>query len=256
MLARSPQGAQARSENVPGARTSATPAALDPKDLEQRVDARSHTDFEDRFRGTRESIKARSQGYLEMVRAAGLGKAESPVLDLGCGRGEWLDLLKEHGLAARGADTNHALVESCVQRGLSVERSDALRLLRSLPDASVGAVTAIHILEHMTPPEVEQVVGEIARVLASGGMTILETPNPRNLVVGACNFYIDPTHVRPIHPEWLAYVLEQHGLTRVSLRFSAPDPRHRADPLPDVTQSAVNDYLFGPQDYAAIGYRP
>jgi O-antigen chain-terminating methyltransferase len=85
---------------------------------------------------------------------------------------------------------------------------------------------------------------------------VLETPNPRNLVVGACNFYIDPTHVRPVHPDWLAFALEGWGLARVKLIFAQPDPRYRAEAPADPFQAAVNELLFGPQDYAAVGYRP
>jgi O-antigen chain-terminating methyltransferase len=212
--------------------------------------------FEDRFRGTREDIKQRVSIYLPIVRAAGAGVAEAPVLDVGCGRGEWLELLREEQLQARGVDVNPVAVAGCRARGLDVVAADALDHLRALPDASLGAISAIHVIEHMPFAQLVELFDEAHRVLRPAGAAIFETPNPENLVVGACNFYYDPTHERPLPPEPFRYILESHGFERVEIMRLHPDV-HGADLsfLPAELAAVLAQRLFGPQDYALVGYR-
>lgn len=212
--------------------------------------------FEDRFRGTREDIKQRVSIYLPIVRAAGAGVAEAPVLDVGCGRGEWLELLREEQLQARGVDVNPVAVAGCRARGLDVVAADALDHLRALPDASLGAISAIHVIEHMPFAQLVELFDQAHRVLRPAGAAIFETPNPENLVVGACNFYYDPTHERPLPPEPLRYILESHGFERVEIMRLHPDA-HGADLsfLPAELAAVLAQRLFGPQDYALVGYR-
>ncbi len=214
--------------------------------------------FEDKFRGTREEIKERLRVYLGVIRDAGAGSDDRPVLDIGCGRGEWLELLKEEGLAARGVDLNDSLAQQCRERGLTVEVGDAVAHLRSLPEASLGAVTGFHIIEHL-PMEVQlELYGEAVRVLRPGGVVIFETPNPQNLLVGACNFYADPTHKRPLYPETQKFFLEYRGFSRVELKFlhpHEPGARLPEDEAPELA-ARLNDLLSCARDYAVIGYRP
>jgi len=211
--------------------------------------------FENRFRGSREEIKARLGIYLADVRAASAGTTERPVLDLGCGRGEWLELLADQELVGAGVDTNLAMVTEGHTRGLRVVEGDALAHLRSLPDGSHGAVTAFHLVEHLPFGIVIQLIDEIVRVLQPGGIAILETPNPQNLVVGACSFYMDPTHRRPLHPETMRFLGEARGLERVEIRPLHPvDAGRFPDDGSDVT-ARLNAYLHGPQDYAVLGHR-
>ena len=160
-----------------------------------------YVSFEDQFRGTREDIKERCRAYLPLMKEAGLGTDAMPILDLGCGRGEWLELLRETGLQARGLDSNPILVEECRKRELEVVEGDLIAYLRSLPDASVGGVTGFHILEHLPFEILINALDETVRVLQPGGLAIFETPNPQNVLVGSCNFYIDPTHRRPLHSQ-------------------------------------------------------
>src|SRR5262249_31917377 len=157
--------------------------------------------FEDQFRGTREDIKKRCRVYLPIIQDAGVGADEMPILDLGCGRGEWLELLQDEGLQARGLDINPLLVEACRKRGLEVVEGDMIAFLRTLPDASVGGITGFHIIEHVPLEILINVLDETVRVLKPGGLAIFETPNPQNILVGSCNFYIDPTHRRPLHSQ-------------------------------------------------------
>lgn len=214
-----------------------------------------YADFEDKFRGARELIEERAAVYVPLFRAAGAGAAERPILDLGCGRGELLELLRRQGLSARGVDTSSDFVQRCRELGLEVEHADALSVLRRVPDGSLGAVTAIHVIEHLPLPDLSALLGESARALAPGGLALFETPNPRNLTVGAYTFYMDPTHLRPLPPELMAHLLERAGFRQVRILPAHPDPRYRTEPIADPTLAAANEALFGPQDYAVVGTR-
>ncbi len=214
--------------------------------------------FEDKFRGTRGEIRERLRVYLDILRAAGAGSEEQPVLDIGCGRGEWLELLRDEGLAGRGVDLNDTLAHQCRERGLAVETGDAIAHLRSLPEASLGAVTGFHIIEHLPMETQLELYGEAVRVLRPGGVAIFETPNPQNLLVGACNFYADPTHKRPLYPETQKFFLEYRGFSRVELKFlhpHEPGARLPEDEAPELA-ARLNDLLACARDYAVIGYRP
>jgi SAM-dependent methyltransferase len=212
--------------------------------------------FEERFRGSRAAIVERVREYLPIVRAAAAGSADRPVLDLGCGRGEWLEVLREAGLRGRGVDNNPVLVEQCRGRDLEVAFGDVLAHLRAMPAASVGAVTAVHLVEHLRFAALVSLVDETVRVLKPGGVAIFETPNIYNLLVGACAFHTDPTHELPLAPEVLQFLAEARGLGRVEIR-----PLHRGTPLPPLSDDApaalrrVAPYLDAPEDYAVIGYR-
>ncbi len=173
--------------------------------------------LEDEFRGSREEIKERLRVYLPYLADAEAGTEARPLVDVGCGRGEWLDLLDEAGLRGRGVETNRVLVKEGRERGRDVVESDGIAYLRTLPDASLGAVTAFHVLEHLPLPVLLAFLDEIVRVLKPGGVAIFETPNPENIVVGSCNFFIDPTHQKPLFPGTIRLMAEQRGLVNVEL---------------------------------------
>jgi O-antigen chain-terminating methyltransferase len=216
-----------------------------------------YNSFEDHFRGSPDEIKRRAMPYLELIREAGAGSEEYPIVDLGCGRGEWLELLAESGLTARGADINRVTVQENRARGLHVTEGDALDYLRTLPDRSCGAVTGIHLLEHVPFVVMIRLFDETVRVLRPGGVAVFETPNPQNLLVGACRFYVDPTHRNPLHPDTMAFIAEARGLVRVGLLYLHPADEEAQ--FPDdgsVVMRRLNEYLRGPQDFAVIGYRP
>jgi O-antigen chain-terminating methyltransferase len=194
--------------------------------------------------------------FLSVLQAEHIGGRGMPVLDLGCGRGEWLELLCESGLEARGVDTNRIFVAECEERGFNVIQVDALEHLRRLPDASVGAVTGFHIIEHLPPDILVKLIDETIRVLKPGGLAVFETPNPQNVLVGCHNFYIDPTHRHPIPCLLAQFILEARGLCNVEIVQLHPYPESRHVPDGD-TQLAqrFNEYFYGPQDYAVIGRR-
>ncbi len=208
--------------------------------------------FENRFRGSREQIRERAKVYLPLMFEGGAGTEVAPIVDLGCGRGEWLELLKENGLLGRGIDLNRAMLNECKERGLDVVESDAIEYFHSLKDESIGAITGMHIVEHLPFDNVIQLFDEARRILRSGGVLILETPNPENLMVGACNFYIDPTHIRPIPPLTIQFIAEARGFGKVSIMRLTEG---RIGEAPPGTDPLVQQVFYTAPDYALVAYK-
>ena len=221
-----------------------------------RMDEAVYSDFEAQFRGRWDEIKQRVSEYLPTIRDAGAGTAGRPVLDLGCGRGELLSALQDQGLVARGVELSHAFVEKARAAGLTVVEGDCLEYLRGLPDKSCGAVTGLHIVEHLPFQVLIAVLRESLRVLAPGGVAIFETPNPENMLVGACQFYLDPTHLRPLHPETMRFVAEANGFSQVEIRRLHPvSEEHHFPDDGSALVRRLNHTFHGPQDYAIVGFR-
>jgi SAM-dependent methyltransferase len=236
------------------------PAPLDQTQLSVIAGERNHAldalyvSFEDRFRGTRADIKERFRVYLPLIEDQRIRTEGAPVLDLGCGRGEWLELLAEHKLPARGIDTNRVLLGACREAGLNVEEADLLDYLKTQPDKTLGAVTGFHIIEHLAFDILTRVFDETVRVLKPGGIAIFETPNPENVLVGSHNFYLDFTHRNPLPSLTMQFILEAHGLcdVRVLNLHPYPDSSKLQDDGSEITMR-FNQYFYGPQDYAVIG---
>jgi SAM-dependent methyltransferase len=215
-----------------------------------------YADFTDHFRGSTVEVSAKLEGYLpDVQRLAGHGG----VVDLGCGRGEWLALLRAAGVAARGVDTNPAFVAAGRARGLGMELGDALRYLQALQPDSVDMVTAFHVIEHLETEELLALLQGARGALRPGGCLLLETPNPTNLVMAACDFYNDPTHRSPLPPALTEYLLSTQGFGNIEVRPLHP----KTSPLVPTgdggacaqVQELVAQALFGPQDYAVLGYK-
>jgi len=202
--------------------------------------------LEDRFRGSRDEIKERFQVYLPYV------KERAPVIDLGCGRGEWLEILAEAGIEARGVDTNLIQIEQCRTRHLNVSEEDFLAHLQSLADESAGAVTGFHVVEHVPLKTLITLLNEALRVLRPGGMVIFETPNPENVLVGSNYFYMDPTHRHPLPSELLEFLLESRGFEAIEILHLHPWESAKIAGENEVTKR-FNTYFYGPMDYAIVG---
>lgn len=213
-----------------------------------------YADFEDVFRGERADIKHRLEHYLRHILDSGAGKAERPVLDIGCGRGEWLELLRDQGLASYGIDSNEIMVTRCRAFGLDVWSADALGHLHGLPDGQLGAITAFHVVEHLPFDILIAFLDEARRVLAPGGILILETPNPETMKVGATTFFNDPTHRHPIPPQVLQFMVNHRGLERSEILRLHPFTNGLLEADSD-DAALLNRVLFGPQDYAVVAYR-
>ena len=210
--------------------------------------------FEDAFRGTRDEIKNRQRVYLPVLSGCDAGVAGRPVLDLGCGRGEWLELLRENGLEARGVDRNEQMAAESRKLGLDVVLADARQYLDGLPDNCLGAVTAFHVVEHLPFESVLELIDNALRVLKSGGLLILETPNPQNVLVGSTTFYYDPTHLRPLPSGMLRFFVEARGFCDVVIQELHPYPAaiHFPEDASGIG-ARLNDLLYGPQDFGIIG---
>ncbi|MEX5718930.1 class I SAM-dependent methyltransferase [Geodermatophilus maliterrae] len=216
-----------------------------------------YADFTEHFRGSTAEVSAKLEGYLPDVhRLAGPGG----VVDLGCGRGEWLALLRAAGVTARGVDANPAFVAAGRARGLDMELGDALGYLEALPPDSIDVVTAFHVIEHLATEDLLALLEAARAALRPGGCLLLETPNPTNLVMAACDFYNDPTHRSPLPPALTEYLVSTQGFGDVEVRPLHPKasplvPTRDADAVTEL-QEYVVQALFGPQDYAVLGYRP
>ena len=209
-----------------------------------------YANFQRQFRGDFNAVKESLKVYLPLLSETAIKEG---ILDLGCGRGEWLQLLQEAGLQARGIESNKVLATQARGRNLEVIVSDALLYLRRLPEDSLNAVTAFHFIEHVGFEELIELLGEISRTLTPGGLLIIETPNPKNLVVGACNFYSDPTHRQPLFPETLEFLIQQFRFARTHIRYLHPV---EASPFTskDAAQQALNSWFFSGRDYSLVGW--
>ena len=232
------------------------------------LDAYKYVCFEDLYRGPREAITGRQRMYLPYFEGA------SDVLDLGCGRGEFLALLLEQRIAARGIDTNAEAVERCRARGLDVAQADALEYVGTLPDASLGGLFSAQVVEHLEAEYLMRVLDEVNRALRPGSRVVLETINPACWVAFFSAYVRDPTHRHPLHPDTLTYLLLASGFVDVEIVYSSPVDdegklqRVDIDSLPDGLASRalaetinqhterLNSLLFTDQDYAAVARRP
>lgn len=207
--------------------------------------------LEDKFRGSRELIAARLRVYLPLVQPLAAAHPALKAFDLGCGRGEWLELLAEQGIAAYGMDLDAGMLAACQARGLQVSQGDALAHLQTLPAQSLLLISAFHVVEHLVLADLQRLLAEAQRVLVPDGLLILETPNPENLLVGSAHFYIDPTHQRPLPSQLLAFLAEHHGFGRVEVLRLQHEPRLEDAAAP----VALFDVLAGVSpDYAILAW--
>jgi O-antigen chain-terminating methyltransferase len=228
--------------------------------------------FEDQFRGTPDTIRARLEPYAPLFDGA------SDVLDVGCGRGEFLELLRLRGIRGRGIDVNHEMVELCRSRGLDVEEADALGYLTRLSDGALGGVFAAQVVEHLAPDYLLALLEQAARVLRPGSRMVLETINVASWTAFFESYLRDPTHARPLYPDTLRYLVIASGFEDVSVRFSAPvPPADRLQPAPRIVRTVpgdahaalvaladvldgnaerLNRLLFADMDYAIVARRP
>ena len=228
------------------------------------LDDSTYVDFEHRFRGTRDEIRARQKDAVPFM--ADLVGKTAPVVDLGCGRGEWLELLAELGVPAYGVDTNTAMVREAMENGLDARLGDAVAHLEQVPESSLQGVTAFHFVEHIPLDVLVRMLDSALVGLKPGGTLLLETPNPTNLIVGAANFYLDPTHLRVLHPDFLAFLVESRGFVDVQVHYvhrvveeSVLEEDEVQSPEADARLSRVvrnvEWALFGPQDYLLYARR-
>lgn len=170
--------------------------------------------FEDKFRGSRALIRNRLEFYTPFLHAIFQETESNTGLDLGCGRGEWLELLLDNRFEGIGLDIDEGMLQVSRERGLNVLNSDAVEFLRSQQASSFNVVTGFHIAEHIPFEQLQALIEEAHRILKPGGLLILETPNPENFRVSSLTFYLDPTHRNPIPPILLLFMVEYYGFAQ------------------------------------------
>lgn len=218
--------------------------------------------FENRFRGSRDEIRERLRGYVEPFRGL------APVADLGCGRGEFLELLREANVDAMGAETNAQAAAECRKRGLAVEETGLLEFLSRRPAGSLGGVFAAQVAEHLPPAMLHSALREAHRSLRPGGLLVLETVNTRSVLAFLEVYNRDLTHEKPLHPETLSFLAAAAGFADVRVEMRSPvDAATRlqavpAEGLPPAAADALNEnvsrlnaLLYGPQEYALFARR-
>jgi 2-polyprenyl-3-methyl-5-hydroxy-6-metoxy-1,4-benzoquinol methylase len=239
--------------------------ALPLEDLKSRVRAAEYVRFEDRHRGSQETIKWKQKNYLPCFNQGG------PVLDIGCGRGEFLELLKEASIPAMGIDINQEMVDHCRAKGLKVSRQDGLNYLQGLADESLGGIFLAQVIEHLDSESLRELVRVSFAKLKSGGILLAETINPQCLSTFSGAFYLDLSHNNPIHPEAARFLWESIGFRKVEILYVSPFPeemklqemaRREDDTYEDELARVLNEnirrlnaLLYGFQDYAVVGYK-
>jgi SAM-dependent methyltransferase len=207
--------------------------------------------FEERYRGSRESIESSLEVYLPFIEPLKSLYEAPEILDLGCGRGEWLELLQHNGFQAKGVDLDEGMLLACRELNLDVCHVDALDYLRGMEADSLSVVSAFHVVEHIPFEALRQLVDEAYRVLKPGGLLILETPNSENLAVGTSDFYLDPTHQRPLPAKLLGFVIEYTGFARVKTLY-LQEPTE----LVTAQRTSLINVLYGVSpDYAIIAQK-
>ena len=261
------------SGSTPSAGLAAPHVRSSPTDvLNRALDSYKYVGFEDHFRGSTDDIRGRLIAYLPHFEDA------TDVLDVGCGRGEFLDLLRERGVTARGIDTNHEMVQVCHERGLVADQGDALGYLRGLPDASLGGLFSAQVVEHLEPGYFLELLDTAFLKLRPGATLILETINAASWSAFFSSYIRDITHIRPLHPDTLRYFVTASGFQHVRVEYRSPLPvTTKLEPLPAPDDGAfssdalpglvtlvhtfnnnvekLNGLLFADQDFAVIGER-
>ncbi len=247
-----------------GAFIAATEAG-EPRSLAQTQGEQAYVELEKRHRGSEEEIAERISTYLPYLK----GKGE--VLDLGCGRGEALKLFRSHGIAARGVDSSSEMVARCREKGLPAEQGDLFETLAAAREGSLGGVVSFHVVEHLPADSLELLVRSAWRALRRGGVLILETPSPLSVVMSARNFWVDPTHRRPVHPASLEITFREAGFEPVHRIDLHPFPDGERLPEIDISRlpeaqreladqvnrlrDILDDLLFGSRDFGLVGVK-
>ena len=205
--------------------------------------------FEEHFRGSKETIKQRLAVYLPAIETIMALYPDKPALDIGCGRGEWLELLKEQGYHAKGVDLNTSMVAACQEMGFDVVHQDALAYLKQQEQQTFNVISGFHIAEHLPFEQLFELIQIAKEKLVPGGLLILETPNPESIQVGSCSFYLDPTHKHPLPPDLMEFIAKDLDYHKIVIkRLNGQQKPDQNTPLEQQVSWALTAY----PDYSLI----
>lgn len=231
-------------------------AAYEP---ESKYDSIDYFDFENHFRGSIEAVKKSQEFYMKYF------ADKKNVLDIGCGRGEFLSLLRENGISAKGIDVYEPYVDYCKMNGLEAVCGDGTEYLARSADGIDGIFVG-QVVEHLETESIIRLCNAAYEKLAEGGCIVIETPNPTSLAIYTNAFYIDPSHVKPVHPLTMKYFLEKAGFADIEIIYTENSRPQTS--IPELSAAAadnteefnramkkVSEVLFGSQDYAIVAVK-
>jgi O-antigen chain-terminating methyltransferase len=220
------------------------PGAATPPDV-QAVPALDYSRFAERFRGPEEHVRKNVEFYKPFFADC------DNVLDIGCGRGEFLGLMRDRDIAARGIDLSEESVAQCRQNGLNAEVADLFSWLPAQPEQQFDGIFSSQVVEHLDPRRLPEMIRLCAASLRRGGILAIETPNPQCLAIFATHFYLDPTHTRPIPHPLMAFYMEEAGLGQMEVHELST----AVDSMPELAElpEEFRKRFFGGLDYAIIG---
>jgi len=234
------------------------PAPSHVKDIHQMIEDSQYAGFENRFRGLDDQVKAQQKDYIHYFENA------DTVLDLGCGRGEFIELLQQNGIKARGIDLNEQMIETCKERGLNCEKADILKTLAEYEDNSLGGIFSSQVVEHLIPSYLKRMIEMAYHKLSPSSPIIIETVNPLSVFSLVQIYFLDLSHQQPIHPQTLSFLLKSSGFEDIQIKYSAPLQNERLKPLPEKDEMTallnenfdkINDLLYAPSNYAAVAVK-
>jgi len=233
-----------------------TPAQV--KKIAQPLDDFQYAGFENRHRGSEADVKKQQEIFLPYF------KPGKPVLDLGCGRGEFIDLLAENGIKAEGIDINEQMIETCMDKGFNCRKADILETLAAYKDGCLGGIFSSQVIEHLSPSYLKRMIELAYFKLAAGSYIVLETINPVSVFSLVQIYYLDISHKQPVHPQALKFLMESAGFDNVEINHSSPLEVEKLKELPASEKQAhilnenidkLNELLYSPSNYAAIGIK-
>ncbi len=227
-------------------------------DIKEKISPYQYSDFEKRFRGSTEEITENLKKYIQYFRNSG------NVIDVGCGRGEFVKLLNEHGIDATGIDISDSMLKEAKNNGLRCFNKDAIEYLKEQKDNTIGGIFSSQVIEHLESGYLKEMIRESFRVLIPGSPLILETVNPLSVFALTNIYFLDITHKKPLHPEFMRYLLESTGFSGVDILYSQPLESHYLEEIsPDENNAKefnsnvdrLNKILFSSPDYAVYGIK-
>ena len=234
------------------------PTPIQTKEILGPLEDFCYAGFENRYRGSEEEIKKQQESYIPYF------QNKKTVLDLGCGRGEFIELLGESDIEAEGIDINGEMIEICQDKGLNCQKADILEKLAEYEDGSLGGLFSSQVIEHLTPDYLKRMIELAYFKLAPSSYIVLETINPTSVFSLVQIFNLDLSHQKPIHPQTLQFLLESAGFDAVEIRYSSPLEQERLQDLPQTDENSVilnqnidklNKLLYDSPNYAALGLK-